>query len=238
MNGLLVVVNYNQELEIGRFLDDLDRHNPGLEVLVVDDGSSDRSPDLVVGRGLRVIRHQHNRGVGAAIRTGIRHAQTERRYEYVLIMSSNGKMRPDEIDRVVAPIVEGRADYVQGSRFLFGGHSPGLSPFRRMAIPVFSGFASAVLGRRFSDITCGFRAYRLSLFEDPRIDIEQGWLDQYEAELYIHYYACRLGLRMIEVPVTIDYSHLAPDRRSKMRPFAGWWSMIRPLLLLWTGLRR
>ena len=56
----------------------------------------------------------------------------------------------------------------------------------------------------------------------------KGDQDKYEAELYIHYYACRLGLRVIEVPVTIDYSRLAADRKSKMRPFSGWWSLARP----------
>jgi dolichol-phosphate mannosyltransferase len=153
-------------------------------------------------------------------------------------MSSNGKMRPNELPRVVAPILSDQADYVQGSRFAAEGRALHLSPFRSVAIPAYSVLASGILRRRFTDITCGFRAYRLSLFDDPRVRLDQAWLDQYEAELYIHYYACRLGLRVVEVPVTIDYSHLGPGRRSKMRPGSGWWSLFRPLFLLALGFRR
>jgi dolichol-phosphate mannosyltransferase len=238
MKGLLIVVNYEQEPEIPWFLESLRSANPGLEVVVVDDGSRDRSPELAERLGFQVIRHTSNRGVGAAIRTGIEHARRAGGLEYVVIMSSNGKMHADEIPRVIAPILEGRADYVQGSRFLEGGRSLALSRFRRGAIPAFSAVASTILGRRFSDITCGFRAYRLGLFDDPRVNLAQPWLDHYEAELYIHYYACRLGVRIVEVPVTIDYSHLAAKRHSKMAPVIGWWSMLRPFLLLSTGMKR
>jgi dolichol-phosphate mannosyltransferase len=146
-------------------------------------------------------------------------------------------MLPEEIPAVIGPLLADRADYVQGSRFLPGGSSPALSPFRRGAIPAFSRFASLILGRRFSDITCGFRAYRLGWLDDPRVRLEQAWLDRYELELYLHYFACRLGLRIVEVPVTIDYSHLGVGRKTKMPAVFGWWSMIRPFVLLSTGLR-
>jgi dolichol-phosphate mannosyltransferase len=238
MTGLLIVVNYEQELEITRFLQTLEKTNSDLEVIVVDDGSRDASPAIAEKLGFRVIRHEANLGVGAAIRTGINHARKEGRYDFVVIMSSNGKMRSDEIPRVIAPILENRADYVQGSRFLKGGRALSLSSFRSAAIPAYSLLASAILNRRFTDITCGFRSYRLSLFENPLVNLDQTWLHRYEAELYIHYYACRLGLRILEVPVTIDYSHLATHRKSKMRKVTGWWSLFRPLLLLSLGIKR
>ena len=238
MRGLLIVVNYEQEQEIESFLDDLAGTEHPLEVVLVDDGSRDLSADIAEARGIKVIRHDRNYGVGKAIRSGIRYAQQAGTFDFVAIMSSNGKMHADELDSVIRPILEDRADYVQGSRFTQGGKSLSLSLFRAISIPIFSIFASMVLGRRFTDITCGFRAYRLTLFENPRVNLDQDWLDKYEAELYIHYYACRLGYRIVEVPVTIDYSQLAPDRKSKMRPFSGWWSLARPFLLLATHLRK
>jgi dolichol-phosphate mannosyltransferase len=237
MKGLIIVVNYDQEREINNFLVELTKQNPGLDVVVVDDGSRDRSPDIAERLGYPVIRRPVNSGVGAAIRTGLDYARRDGRYDYVVIMSSNGKMRPAEIPTVAAPIIENRADYVQGSRFLSLGRALSLSTFRRAAIPAYSLMASAILGARFTDITCGFRAYRLSLFDDARVNLNQDWLDRYETELYIHYYACRLGFRVMEIPVTIDYSHLDSDRKSKMRPITGWWSLLRPLLLLSTGLK-
>src|SRR4051794_20387214 len=129
MTGLIIVVNYNQELEITRFLESLSKLNPGLAVIVVDDGSKDRSPALAEALGYQVVRHAVNRGVGAAIRTGIQHALNSEAYEYVVIMSSNGKMRADDIPAVIAPILEGHGDYVQGSRFSPGGQALALSRF-------------------------------------------------------------------------------------------------------------
>lgn len=237
VTGLVIVVNYNQELEIARFLESLATMELGLGVTIVDDGSTDRSPEIAEAMGCHVIRRGTNRGVGAAIRTGIDYAR-QSAVDFVVIMSSNGKMRSEEIATVIDPITTGGADYVQGSRFLAGGRSVALSTFRSAAIPAYSLLASAILRRRFTDITCGFRAYRLALFNHPEIDLHQSWLDRYELELYIHYYACRLGARIVEVPVTIDYSGLASGRKSKMRPFSGWWSLFRPLLLLAAGIRR
>ncbi len=237
MSGLIVIVNYNQEPEIGAFLDQLQAANPGLDVIVVDDGSRDRSPVLAEERSYQVLRHASNQGVGAAIRTGLRHARKTGRYTYVVIMSSNGKMRPDELPRVIAPILDGTADYVQGNRFLAGGASLHLTGFRQRAIPAFSLVASALLGKRFGDITCGFRAYRLAWLDDPRVDLDQPWLNRYELEYYLHYWAVKTGARMVEVPVTIDYSHLGRTRKSKIVPIVDWWLMIRPFVFLTTGLK-
>ena len=238
MKGLVVLVNYEQEQEIAQFLERFKIHNPGLAAVLVDDGSRDRSVEIARSHGLEVLQHAENRGVGSAIRTGIQYARQRGDVSFVVIMSTNGKMLPEEMPRVIDPIVRDQADYVQGSRFLGGGQSISLSTFRSMAIPTYSLLASLILRRRFTDITCGFRAYRLEMFDHPRVNLDQDWLNRYEAELYIHYQACRLGLRMVEVPVTIDYSHLAPGRKSKMRAFTGWWSLARPFLLLATGLRR
>ncbi len=237
MKGLIIVVNFEQEREIAAFLTRLTRSNPGLDVIVVDDGSRDSSPKIADEMGYEVIRHRQNFGVGAAIRTGIAHAREARSYDFVVVMSSNGKMHPEELPRVVDPILSGKADYVQGSRFLRGGRALELSTFRTAAIPAYSAIASALLGSRFTDVTCGFRAYVLSMFDDPDVNLDQTWLNRYEAEYYIHYYATRKGLRVIEVPVTIDYSHLEPDRKSKIKPFAGWWSIFRPFFLLKLGLK-
>ena|SRR5688572_15024338 len=238
MNGLILIINYEQDVEIAAFLTTLRADNPGLEVMIIDDGSRDASPTIAEKLGYRVLRHEKNQGVGAAIRTGIRWAMRQGRFDYVVLMSSNGKMRPNEIQTVIDPIISDEADYVQGSRFLKSGRSLGLSTFRSLAIPGYSAVASAILRRRFTDITCGFRAYRLAMFSDPRVNLDQEWLNRYEAELYIHYYACVLGLRIKEVPVTIDYSHLEPRRKTKMKPLVSWWSLLRPFLLLAAGVKR
>ena len=230
--GLTVVANFNQIKEIEAFLTLLLKHWPKEDILVVDDGSSDGSDQVSKKLGIPLLRHPKNIGTGASIRSGIRYAQSKG-YEYVLISAANGKMRPDEFSRLAAPIIQGQADYVVGNRYMNGGGSPGLTPFRRMAIPLFSFLSSLLLGKFFSDMTCGLRAYRLSIFKDPRMQIDQAWLDRYELEYYIQYWAVRQSeTRIVQVPVTMKYDHLESGRKSKIKPIQGWWLMFRPFLFL------
>ncbi len=237
MKGLLIIANYNQEVEIGQVLDRVAKHYGIADAVVADDGSTDGSALIAESRGFIVLRHDRNRGIGAGIRTGIRHAQANG-YDYVTIMSSNGKIQPEEIHIVTAPLVAGEADYVQGSRFLRRQDGESVPLFRRISIPMFTLLASVALRRRFTDITCGFRAYKLSVLDNPKVNLDQEWLERYEMEYYIHYWACRLGVRIKEVPVEIVYSHLEKHRRSKIKPFVGWWSMIRPFVFLTLHIKR
>jgi len=228
---LLAIVNYNQIQEFPKFLPEVLKHWDQAQIVVVDDGSSDGSEKVSEGYGIKTVRHSHNLGVGAAIRTAILWAR-ENNYKAILIMSSNGKMKPSEVGRIVNPIIEGLADYTTGSRFIEGGNSPGLTSFRKLMIPLFSFLASIALLRRFSDITCGFRCYKIDFLFNGCCDISQNWLNRYELEYYIHYWACQQGLKIQEVPVTIQYDHLTKSRLSKIRPFIDWWSMIMPLFYL------
>lgn len=234
---LLSVANYNQIHEIHNFLSELLKYWDKENLVVVDDGSTDGSDNIPATFGITTLRHSQNSGVGVAIRTAIQYARDEK-YLAVVLMSSNGKMKPAEIGRVVQPIIDGSADYTTGSRFIEGGNSPGLTTFRKMTIPIFSLLSSIALFRKFSDITCGFRCYKIDFLFNGSCDISQSWLNRYEMEYYIHYWACHQGLRIQEVPVTIQYDHLGKKRVSKIRPIIDWWSMIMPLFYLRLGLRK
>jgi dolichol-phosphate mannosyltransferase len=235
--GLIIVANYNQSHEITSFLLRLKIYYPIENILIVDDGSSDGSDLLALDMGYKVIKHSKNFGIGAAIRTGI-HEARNRDLKFVTVMSSNGKIRPEDLPTVIGPILDGTADYTTGSRFIEGGKSPGLPIFRRFAIPLISIFCSMILMKKFSDITCGYRSYKINLFTNVDVNINQDWLNRYELEYYIHYWACKKKVKMIEVPVTIEYGHLEKNRKSKIRPFTGWWSMMRPFVLLSLGLKK
>lgn len=232
---VVFVACYNQESEVSPFIQKLLEFFPREQIVVVDDGSSDDSKARCEASGLKVIRHTENLGVGAAIRTGVKFAVMQG-FSHIVMMSANGKMDPSQISRLLEPIKVGNVDYVTGSRFLVGGAYPGLSFFRRNAIKLFSFIWWILTGYRFSDITCGFRAYSLEFVNS--LDINQSWLNRYEMEYYIHYWACRRKLRILEVPVTIRYNHLAANRISKIKPFIGWWSMVRPLILLVFGFKK
>lgn len=229
-------VAFNELEKITRVVDRVNRADID-EFIVFDDGSTDGTPEAVRDRGFRVVSHDGRRGVGAAIRTVIRLAQAEK-FDVVVIMAGNDKDRPQEIPRLLEPIKRGGADFVQGSRYLPGGDYGNMPFYRRIATQVVHPVLfSIVTGRRITDSTNGFRAFKVSLFDDPRINIDQDWLDKYELEPYIFFKAIRLGYKVREVPVTKIY----PPHElgyTKMKPITGWWSILRPIVLLGLGLKR
>jgi dolichol-phosphate mannosyltransferase len=203
------------------------------EVLVVDDGSRDRSPEVASELGATVLRLGRTLGVGAALRVGIRWAQ-QRGFDVVAICAGNNKDSPEELPRLLDPIADDGADFVQGSRFLAGGRTGGMPLYRHLATRLHPFLFSLSAGKRVSESTNGFRAFRVKLLDDARINLDQSWLDEYELEPYLYWKTIRLGYKTTEVPVTKIYPPKALGY-TKMKAITGWWSILRPLVLL--GLR-
>ena len=199
------------------------------QILVVDDGSADRSAEVARSLGARIISMGRTAGVGAALRAGFAQALGAG-HDVLVVMAGNNKDAPEEIPLLLDPIADGRADVVQGSRFLKRHADFGAMPrYRRLATRIHPLLFSLVARRRVTDSTNGFRAIRGRVLRDPRLDLDQPWLDEYELEPYLYLTAMRLGYRTVEVPVTKVY----PPRelgQTKMKPITGWWSILRPLV--------
>ena len=205
------------------------------EVLVVDDGSTDATVTEARKYGVTVISHGRRRGVGAAIRTGIDYA-LKKNYDIIVVMAGNGKDDPVEIPRLVQPITEEGYDYVQGSRYLKGGKWGNMPFYRILATRLYPLVWRFVTRFPATDVTNGFRAYRLALFKDKRINIWQDWLDTYELEYYLHYKVLILGYKVKEVPVSKVYP--SRKRYTKISPIVGWWKILKPLFCLVLGIKR
>jgi dolichol-phosphate mannosyltransferase len=207
------------------------------EVLVVDDGSSDASARVARERGANILDLGATVGVGAALRAGYEYA-LKGGYDVAVVMAGNDKDSPEEIPRLLDPIADGEADFVQGSRFLDSNANFGDMPYyRRIATRLHPLLFSLVARRRVTESTNGFRAVHRRVLSDERLDLRQSWLDEYELEPYLYLKAIRLGFRTTEVPVTKVY----PPRelgQTKMKPIVGWWSILRPLVLMGLGIRR
>jgi dolichol-phosphate mannosyltransferase len=204
-------------------------------VIVVDDASQDGTAEEALAAGAaRVVRHPANRGVGAAIRTGL-HAARDAGYEFVAILSGDDQHEPDELPRLLEPLFAGEADLVQGSRWLPGGATPGIPRLRRWLTRLYPLLFRIASGSPCTDGTNGMRAFRLALLDDPGIRLDQGWLDRYELEPYLLFQAVRRGYRVCEAPVTVRYHARGT---SKMRPLRDGWRILRPLLFLRLGLKR
>lgn len=230
-----IVPVLDEETKIGTVVSRIPRQIVD-EIVVVDDGSTDRSATVAREGGAHVISFGGIRGVGAAIREGYWFARSHG-YDVAVVMAGNNKDSPEEIGRLLDPIADG-ADLVQGSRYLAGPADHGPMPrYRRFATKLHPWLFSRLAGRRFTDTTNGFRALRTSLLSREGIDLDQRWLDQYELEPYLLLMAVRVGARVEEVPVSKIY----PPKelgQTKMKPVVGWWSILRPLVYVPLRLRR
>ena len=230
-----IPIAFNEAHAIGRVIDRL-HQVPGVDVAVVDDGSTDGTASVIRRHGARAIAWPVQRGAGAAIRAGYAWARAHG-YDICVILSGNDKDRPAEIPTLVGPIVSGAADLVQGSRFLPGGAYRHMPRYRHVACRyVHAVLFSLAAGRRLTDTTNGFRALRLSALDDDDLDLDQSWLDTYDLEPYLLLRLIRLGYAVLEVPVTKVYPQPGAPY-TKMRAIIDWWSIVRPVVLLGLRLR-
>lgn len=228
LKTLAVIPVYNEENRIGIVLERI-REVPVHKVLVIDDGSTDHTPHVLKSFDVEILTHAQRQGVGSSIRDGILFAE-KCGFQIVVVMAGNGKDDPCEIPILIEPILEDGYDYIQGSRYLEGGKAGNIPLARIIGIKAFSFLWSVFMSKKITDVTNGFRAYKVDLFDHPKINIRQPWLATYELEYYIHFWAIKLNYKFKEVPVSKIYQ--SKKKYSKIRPFFDWWSIIKPLFYL------
>jgi dolichol-phosphate mannosyltransferase len=227
---------WNEESRIGPVVQAVPR-DVVHETVVVDDGSTDQTGERARAAGATVLVGAH-RGVGAAIRLGIDYAM-ERGYDVVVVVSGAGKTPPAQIPELLSPILAGDAEFAQGSRYTGGGKYLRMTLSRKIGTRGYTFLFSLLVGRRVTDASSGFRAIRLSLFNDKRINLWQSWLDSYELEPYLLFQALRLRHKVVEIPVTIEYPDVIGGQAyTKMRAWTDWYRIFRPVLYLALGLKR
>ena len=192
---ILVIVPALDEVEsLPWTLDRLRAEAPAYDVLVVDDGSRDGTAAVARGRGVALLRHPFNLGVGAALQTGFRYA-VERGYDVGVQLDADGQHDPHDLEALVTPVVEGRCDVSIGSRYVMAtGYRAPLA--RRAGMLLFAGLVRLAVGQRIADTTSGFRAYGRAAMEFCQYEFPRDFPD---APLLIT--LARRGFRLLEVPV-------------------------------------
>ena len=157
---IAIVPARNEAGAIGGVLAELRAFDPALDVVVVDDGSSDRTAAIAAAAGAAVVRLPFNLGIGGAVQTGFKYA-LEHGYDVVVRLDGDGQHDPAELPKLLGPLEAGEADIVVGSRFAPGGDGAGdyRPPLaRRAGIRFFAGVVSLLVRQKVTDTTSGFQA--------------------------------------------------------------------------------
>ena len=203
----VIIPGYNEAENLPDTLARIPRRQmPELKVIVVDDGSTDDTARVAQQHGADVvISHRHNRGLGAALRSGLA-AANELDARAAVYIDADGEYPPEQIPDLLAPITGGEADYVLGSRYL--GKREGQRVVRLLGNLVFTGLLCLTTGRRITDGQTGFRAFSRRALACAEIIHDYNYAQVLTLDLL------KKGMRMREVP--ISYS-----RRTKGRSFIG-----------------
>lgn len=177
-----------------------------LGVLVVDDGSIDNSIAIVNKYGYSVVSSPFNRGGGAALRLGYDIAMTAG-VKFIVTMDADGQHLPEEIERLVAPILRGDLDIVIGSRIL--GQHERVNTIRFIGVHIFNFVINLITGIRITDCSSGFRAFRIDSLKEILLLQDQF----HTAELIID--AARKGFRIGEVPATLLRRYAGGTKKGK-----------------------
>ena len=190
-----VVPAYDEEGAIAGVVEGIRAFDPSIDVVVVDDGSTDSTAAVAVSAGAAVVRLPFNLGIGGAVQTGFRYA-LEHGYEVAVRLDGDGQHDPAELPKLLAPLERGEADVVTGSRFqdTEDEYRPPLA--RRLGITWFATLVSLLARQRVTDTTSGFQALNergIALFaRDYPSDYPE-----VEATVLV----LKHRLRLVEVPV-------------------------------------
>jgi glycosyltransferase involved in cell wall biosynthesis len=222
----VVIPCYNEEGNIEECVRRVPRMGRETEILVVDDGSQDRTAEIAsrleqTVAGVRLISYRPNRGKGHAVKVGFEAA----RGDVVMILDADMTVIPEELDRFFQPIQEGKAEFVNGTRMLYPMEGGAMKLLNFWGNKMFGILISLIIGQRNTDTLCGTKAMlRRDFAHVPMTDPSWGDFD-------LIFGAARLKLKTVEVPI-----HYRSRRagESKMKAFRHGWKLLK---VCWRGLR-
>lgn len=195
---LVAVIAYNEEKNLGNTIRDLKEHGPQVDIVVIDNGSSDRTKQVAIEAGVPVVSHCVNSGGSMGTVMSYFLYAHRNGYDCLCQFDGDGQHVAAELPKIINPVLDGRADYVIGSRFL---QKEGFQSyfFRRLGIQLFAALDSLVVGQKLTDVTSGFRAYSPRVLEFFAKRHRHELSDTNQLLLLSHF----AGAKILEVPVVM-----------------------------------
>lgn len=213
---VVIIPSYNEEKTIGKVIREIPRKISGLnkvEILVIDDGSKDSTVKVAKGAGAdNIISHSTNKGVGVAFSTGIENA-LKMDADVIVNIDADGQFNPDDIAKLVTPILKKEADMVTGTRFADRKLEPKMPLVKKFGNKIFTRIISNLSDQQFTDTQCGFRAYS----REAALSMNLFGSFTYTQEVFLD--LVNKGLPIREVPIKVKY---IKGRKSKVvrNPFS------------------
>lgn len=220
MRGCVIIPAYNEEMTIGPVVREIKAK--GLDCVVIDDGSSDKTRQVAENEGAYVISHPKNYGKGASLTDGFRYS-LNRNYDYVITMDGDGQHNPDEIDNFLKAAEKGDTQIVLGNRMCNPKDMPLI---RRLTNRFMSLLISSIVHQKLPDSQCGFR-----LIKSEVLKVIVCTATKYEIESEVIIRAARAGFKIKSIPIRSIYK----GEKSQIRPVADTLRFIA--FILKTGLK-
>ena len=221
-NILVIVPAFNEEGSVGKVVEEVHTHLPQAGMLVVNDGSTDRTSEKARASGATILELPFNLGIGGAMQVGYQYAY-EKGYDIAIQVDGDGQHDPKEIGKLLKALEEEKIDVAIGSRFI-GDLGYRSSVMRRVGISIFSQVISMIVRQKITDPTSGFRAANRKAIQLFASDYPQ---DYPEPEVVILLHQCRL--KMGEVPVGMSERYSGESSITKIRSI---YYMVKVLLAI------
>jgi len=222
MTTLVIVPAFNEEGSVGKVVKEVKEYLPQIDILVVNDGSSDLTSEKAKTAGAIVLDLPFNLGIGGAMQAGYKYAY-EKGYHIAIQVDGDGQHDPKEIPKLLHVLEEEKTDFVIGSRFI-GDSEYKATVMRRLGSLILSKTISMIVGQKLTDPTSGFRVANQRAIQLFSGNYPQ---DYPEPEALVLLHQC--GLLMKEVPVKINRRYSGESSITKLRSI---YYMVKVLLAI------